>query len=325
MTFRYILVVAALLLLLTLLSLMAGAEFLTLTDLWQQTQGEGELLQRIVLWELRVPRTLLAVLVGAALAIAGGIMQGITRNPLAAPDLTGVVAGAACMVVVLSTLFKLDASWFPLAGIAGGLLAGGMTFALAWKNGLMPLRVVLAGVAISAFCVSIMTGLLVFAGAEAGELFFWLAGGLSGRGWQQLEPMLVWAVPSILAALALCRRFKLLLLDDAIGLSLGVNVTAWRCVYMLLAVVMTAAAVTIAGPVGFIGLVIPHVSRRLLSEQSSFWLPLNALLGAVVLLAADVLARIPPVAQEIPLGVVTALLGGPWLLWLLRSGRGRSL
>ncbi len=325
MSVRYVSVVAVVLLLLALVSLMVGAEFLTLMDIWQQIRGEGVLVQRIVLWELRVPRTLLALLVGAALATAGGIMQGITRNPLAAPDLTGVVAGAACMVVVLSTLFKIDADWFPLAGMAGGLLVGAVTFALAWKNGLMPLRVVLAGVAMSAFCISIMTGLLVFAGAEAGELFFWLAGGLSGRGWQQLGPMLVWAVPAMVLSLLLSKRFKVLLLDDAIGRSLGMNVSAWRLGFMVLAVIMTAAAVTVAGPVGFVGLVVPHISRRLLSQQSVYWLPLTAVLGGGVLLAADVFSRLPPIAQEVPLGVVTALLGGPWLLWLLRSEKGQAL
>ncbi|MEO5344353.1 MAG: iron ABC transporter permease, partial [Gammaproteobacteria bacterium SHHR-1] len=237
----------------------------------------------------------------------------------------GVVAGSACMVVILSTLFSMDAGWYPLAGISGGLLIGGLTFALAWKNGLMPIRVVLAGVAMSSVCVAVMTGLLVFSGAEAGELFFWLAGGLSGRGWQQLNSVLWWAIAPLLLVLLLSRHYRLLLLDDAIGRSLGVNVSAWRLGFMVLAVVMTAATVIVAGPVGFVGLVVPHITRRFLSAQSLFWLPMNALLGALLLLAADVLARMPPVVQEIPLGVMTALLGGPWLLSLIRSGMGRSV
>ncbi len=308
---------------LVLLSLMMGAQTLTPGDLWQLVLGQGELVQQIVLWELRLPRTLLALLVGAALATAGGLMQGVTRNPLAAPDLTGVVAGAACMVVVLVTLASVDAAWFPLAGIAGGLLVGGMTFLLAWKNGLMPLRVVLAGVAMSSVCVAVMTGLLVFSGAEAGELFFWLAGGISGRGWAQLGQVLAWICLPLLAVVMLARRFRVLLLDDAIGRSLGVSVSHWRLAFMLLAVVMTAGAVSVAGPVGFVGLVVPHITRRLLSEQSLFWLPLNAWLGAMLLLLADVLARLPATAQEVPLGVVTALLGGPWLILLMRKGAGR--
>lgn len=310
--------------LLILLSLMTGAEMLRLPDLWLMAQGEGDLVQGIVFWELRLPRTLIALLVGAALATAGGVMQGVTRNPLAAPDLTGVVAGAACMVVILSTLFSLDAVWYPLAGIGGGVLIGGLTFALAWKNGLMPIRVVLAGVAMSSVCVAVMTGLLVFSGAEAGELFFWLAGGLSGRGWQQLHAVLWWSLVPLLMVLVMSRHYRLLLLDDAIGRSLGINVSAWRLGFMLLAVVMTAATVTVAGPIGFVGLVVPHVTRRLLTEQSLFWLPFNAFLGALLLLAADVMTRVPPMAQEIPLGVMTALLGGPWLLSLIRGGMGRS-
>ncbi|SIQ31198.1 FecCD family ABC transporter permease [Marinobacterium stanieri] len=311
--------------LMLLLSLMLGAQVLMPLDLWQILLGQGDRVQIIVLWELRLPRTLIALLVGAALATAGGVMQGVTRNPLAAPDLTGVVAGSACMVVILSTLFSMDAGWYPLAGISGGLLIGGLTFALAWKNGLMPIRVVLAGVAMSSVCVAVMTGLLVFSGAEAGELFFWLAGGLSGRGWQQLNSVLWWAIAPLLLVLLLSRHYRLLLLDDAIGRSLGANVSAWRLGFMVLAVVMTAATVIVAGPVGFVGLVVPHITRRFLSAQSLFWLPMNALLGALLLLAADVLARMPPVVQEIPLGVMTALLGGPWLLSLIRSGMGRSV
>lgn len=311
--------------LMLLLSLMLGAQVLMPLDLWQILLGQGDRVQTIVLWELRLPRTLIALLVGAALSTAGGVMQGVTRNPLAAPDLTGVVAGSACMVVMLSTLFSMDAGWYPLSGISGGLLIGGLTFALAWKNGLMPIRVVLAGVAMSSVCVAVMTGLLVFSGAEAGELFFWLAGGLSGRGWQQLNSVLWWAIAPLLLVLLLSRHYRLLLLDDAIGRSLGVNVSAWRLGFMVLAVVMTAATVIVAGPVGFVGLVVPHITRRFLSEQSLFWLPMNALLGALLLLAADVLARMPPVVQEIPLGVMTALLGGPWLLSLIRSGMGRSV
>ncbi|WP_369623885.1 FecCD family ABC transporter permease [Marinobacterium sp. BA1] len=314
---------AAIVVLTVLLSLMVGAQPFTPLDLWQLSQGQGEPLQRILFWELRLPRTLLALLVGAALATAGGLMQGVTRNPLAAPDLTGVVAGAACMVVILSTLASVDAAWYPLAGVAGGTLVGALTFALAWKNGLMPVRVVLAGVAMSSVCVAVMTGLLVFSGAEAGELFFWLAGGLSGRGWSQLAEVFAWTVLPLLLAVLLVQRFRVLLLDDAIGRSLGISVSRWRLVFMLLAVVMTAGAVTVAGPVGFIGLVVPHITRRLLSEQSAAWLPLNAVLGGVLLLSADVLARLSATAQEIPLGVVTALLGGPWLILLMHKGLRR--
>jgi iron complex transport system permease protein len=315
---------AAISIIAVVLSLMMGAQAFTPTDLWRLSQGEGELLQWILFWELRLPRTLLALLVGASLATAGGLMQGVTRNPLAAPDLTGVVAGAACMVVILSTLASVDAAWYPLAGVAGGAFVGALTFVIAWKNGLMPVRVVLAGVAMSSMCVAVMTGLLVFSGAEAGELFFWLAGGISGRGWAQLAQVVIWTGPPLLLAMLLVRWFRVLLLDDAVGRSLGISVSRWRLMFMLLAVVMTAGAVTVAGPVGFIGLVVPHITRQLLSDQSAAWLPLNAALGGLLLLWADLMARLPATAQEVPLGVVTALLGGPWLLLLMHKNIRRT-
>ncbi|WP_238377595.1 FecCD family ABC transporter permease [Oceanospirillum linum] len=304
--------------LIPVLSLMVGVEFLTPLDLWQLITQEGDRVQRIVFWELRLPRILIACFVGAALATAGGVMQGITRNALASPDLTGVVAGSSCMIVILTSLFSIDAQWFPLAGISGGLIAGALTFALAWKNGLMPLRVILAGVAISSVCIASMTGFLIFSGAEAGDLFFWLAGGIAGRGWMQLEQTFAWVLIPLFLSILLTQRFRVLLLDDAIGQSLGIAVSLWRLIFMLLAVIMTAGAVTLAGPVGFVGLVVPHITRKLLPEQSVLWLPLNALVGSGLLLGADILARLPILAQEIPLGVVMSLIGAPWLLWLLK-------
>ncbi len=320
LSLRYCLLIVALLVLLFVAALLVGHQTLTVPDLWLLVQGQATPLQKIVVWELRIPRNLLALLVGAALATAGAIMQGVTRNPLASPGLTGVVAGASFVIVLLVSVWSVDAHWLPAAGFVGGIGAGCLTFYLAWQGRLLPLRIVLAGVAVTALCAAISTALLLFSGAEAGDLFFWLAGGLSGRGWLQVEQSWYWIVFPMLLSFALVQRFNLLLLDDDIARSLGLAVGRWRLLFLLLAVLMTAAVVSVAGPVGFVGLVIPHISKRLLSQQHPFWLPFTALLGALILLCADLLARLSAFPQEIPLGVITALLGGPWLLLLIRRG-----
>lgn len=299
------------------ISLMVGDQLFTPGQLWSAFSGEGDMLSRIVLFELRLPRSIMALLVGAALATAGGIMQGVARNPLASPDLTGVVAGAACAIVGVISIVQIDTRWLPLVGFGGGLMAGVATFTLAWKGQIQPLRLVLAGVAISAVCVSLMSAMLLFSGSEASELFFWLAGGLTGRGWDLLNQVAVWILLPMAITFLLSTRFRVLLLDDAVAQTLGVSVNRWKLFFLMMTALMTTAAVVVAGPVGFVGLVVPHITRRLFDEQRASWLPINALIGALLLLLADLLARLSPGVQEVPLGVVTALLGGPWLLWLV--------
>lgn len=307
-----------------LISLMLGDALFTPVQIWSAASGDGDRLSQIVLFELRLPRSIMALLVGAALATAGGIMQGVARNSLASPDLTGVVAGAACAIVVVISVVQIDTRWLPLVGFGGGLAAGVATFTLAWKGQIQPLRLVLAGVAISAVCVSLMSAMLLFSGAEASELFFWLAGGLAGRGWDLLDQLAIWILLPMIVTFLLSSRFRVLLLDDAVAQTLGVSVNRWKLFFLMMTALMTTAAVVVAGPVGFVGLVVPHITRRLFDEQRASWLPINALVGALLLLLADLLARLTPGVQEVPLGVVTALLGGPWLLWLV-SRRSRVL
>jgi len=303
-----------------LVATLIGHQTLSLQDLVNVIQGLGTPLQTIIVWELRIPRNLLALLAGAALALSGAIMQGVTRNPLASPALTGVVSGSSLGIVLLVTTASVDAKWLPLAGFTGGVLAGFFTFFLAWRGRFSPLRIILAGVAVSALCVAIMTALLLFSGAESANLFFWLAGGLSGRGWSQVELIWIWILIPFVLILVCLRPFNLLLLDDDAAKSVGLAVGRWRVFFLLLAILMTAAVVSVAGPVGFVGLLVPHISKRLLSQNHDLWLPFTALLGAWILLMADLWARLLSFPQEMPLGVITALVGAPWLLVLIRRG-----
>ncbi|MBR9871082.1 MAG: iron ABC transporter permease [Gammaproteobacteria bacterium] len=301
------------------LGLMAGSRWVSPSSLWAVLNGGGDILTKVSVMELRLPRNLLGMLGGAALGMAGAVMQGVTRNPLASPGLTGVIACAALAVVSLRTLANPDAFWLPLMALAGGFLGGALTFVIAGRRQLQPERVVLAGIAVTSLATAVTTGLLLVSGAEAAELYYWLAGSLMGRGWVQLELVLPWLVLPMAALLAMHRPFKLLQLDDDLALAMGLAVGRWRLIFLLLALLIAAALVAFTGPIVFIGLVAPHIAKRMIGSEIKHWLPLTALLGALLLLSADILARQLAFPQELPVGMLTALIGAPWLIYLLNT------
>lgn len=285
-------------------------------QLWSALLGQGDGLARTVVWELRLPRALLALLVGASLAVSGQVMQRVSRNPLASPGLTGVSAGAALAVVAGILLWQAGVALTPWLAVAGGLLAGLLTLLLAGGRQLQPTRIVLAGVAVTALCGGITTTLLLRAEADAGEFLFWMAGGVAGRSWPQVQMLLGCMAPALLALWLTRRNLALLENGDEMALSLGIRPARWRVWFLLLATLLATSTVAVAGPIGFVGLLAPHLTRFLWpGTRQPFGLCL--LLGGVLLMGADVLARLPGTAQEIPLGVMTALLGGPLLLWLM--------
>ena len=308
-----------LLALLFFVGLMAGSRWVSPTSLLSVIDGSSDLLTRITVLELRLPRNLLGILGGAALGVAGAVMQGVTRNSLASPGLTGVIASAALAVVSLRTLSSPGAMWLPLMALAGGLLGGALTFAIAGRRQLQPERVVLAGIAVTSLATALTTGLLLVSGAEAAELYYWLAGSLMGRGWLQLQMVLPWLVLPLGALIVMQRPFRILQLDDDLALAMGLSVGRWRLIFLLLALLLAAALVAFTGPIVFIGLVAPHIARRLAGNQIQHWLPLSALFGGLLLLAADILARQLAFPQELPVGMLTALIGAPWLIYLLNS------
>lgn len=299
--------------------IMAGQQWTAPETLWAVLQGQGSVIERVSILELRLPRNLLAILGGAALGAAGALMQGVTRNALASPGLTGVIAAAALGVVGSQTFFSPDALWLPAIALCAGFLGGMLTFYIAGRSRLQPERVVLAGIAVTALCTALTTGTLLVSGSEASELYYWLAGSLMGRGWLQLKLVAPWLCLPLLVLLFLRRPFRLLQLDDDLVQSMGLSVGRWRLVFLVLALIPAAALVSVTGPVIFIGLVAPHIARRLIGNQLQHWLPLSAILGGLLLLSADTLARQLAFPQELPVGMLTALIGAPWLLALLNS------
>lgn len=272
----------------------------------------------LVVGELRVPRIVLGALVGAALGLSGALVQTVTRNPLASPDVIGVGHGAAAATVLaLATGAAASPGALPAVSVAGGLTAAALVYVLAWRHGMQPSRFVLTGVGIGVALSAIVQLYLTDSELEAAEqVKLWLTGSLNGRGWEQAGPLAVVLLLCLPALVWASRAMRPLGLDPETAAALGVRVDRTRLGLTVLGVVLAATATGAAGPIGFVALTAPQLARRVTRTPQ---LPLlcSALTGSVVLVAADLVARtlLPPL--EIPVGALTSLVGGPYLLWLL--------
>lgn len=310
--------------LVALATILLGIPNLTLRELWEVLDGGGTELERLGVYHLRSPRLVLACLGGAALGLAGGIMQDGLRNPLAGPELLGISSGAAtaaAAVIVFHPL--LPGIVVPWITLAGGLLSAGIVLVVIGRMGKPSSSavLVLVGAALSAAFGGILTLITVMGGQqEFGAISRFLAGGLSGLGWPPVRRVLPWFVVCIPAALMLGRVLNLLQAGDDIAESKGVHVVRTRLLILGLGSALTAAVVSVAGAISFVALAAPHIARRLLgTNDSRLVLPLTALVGALQLSAADLAARVVFSPVEVSVGFWTALSGGPVLLLVLRG------
>ncbi|MDT8702320.1 Fe(3+) dicitrate ABC transporter permease subunit FecD [Kluyvera ascorbata] len=264
----------------------------------------------------RLPRLLLALLVGAALAVAGVLVQGIVRNPLASPDILGVNhAASLASVGALLLLPSLPVIALPLLAFAGGM--AGLILLKMLANTSQPMKLALTGVALSACWASLTDYLMLSRPQDVNSALLWLTGSLWGRDWSFVKiaaPLLMLFLP---LSLRFCRDLDLLALGDARATTLGVSVPRIRFQALLLAVAMTSTGVAVCGPISFIGLVVPHMVRTITGGRHRWLLPVSAMTGALLLVAADLLARIIHPPLELPAGVLTAIIGAPWFVWLL--------
>ncbi|UED85726.1 FecCD family ABC transporter permease [Streptomyces profundus] len=316
-----------------LLSVALGSRSMGLDQVWQalftgpdQLTGEDASAAKVVR-ELRVPRTLIAVMVGAALGMAGAVMQGLTRNPIAEPGILGVSQGASVAVVLAITFAGAnsldDYVWYAFAGagVAAVLVYG---IANQGRGGATPVRLALAGAAINALLASVIAGVLTTHGATLDQFRFWQIGSLTDRNAEiagQIAPFLLTGVIFVAAA---ARGLDALALGDDVARGLGQNVGAVRIVGGVGAVVLTGVGVAAAGPIAFVGLAVPHIGRALVGGGHRWLLPMSALLGAVVLLVSDVVGRLVFPPSEVPAGVMTALVGVPFLIYLVRRSGVRG-
>lgn len=305
------------------LSLTNGSVSLTGSELIAAALRQGDSVNQTILWDLRLPRVLAALTVGTALGLAGALLQGMLRNGLASPFLLGISAGAGLMVVLMIGV-GLVQIWVPLGAWLGAIITTLLVYFLARTGTTLSVeRLILSGVAFSSFFGAIQSLLLLV--SPDGQLqaaLNWLLGSLNGRGWTEVTlvgPAIL--VMSIVGCL-LARQVNLLSLGDDLAVGLGTSLLRSRCLIGAVATLLAAGAVSIAGLVGFVGLIVPHGVRLLVGTDYRLVLPFSALGGALVLSSADLIARMGPV--ELPVGGVTALLGAPVFIWLLYRRRARG-
>ncbi|HLI50933.1 MAG TPA: iron ABC transporter permease [Thermomicrobiaceae bacterium] len=278
--------------------------------------------QHTIVVELRLPRALIALAAGAMLALAGAILQSIMRNPLAEPEMTGSVAGAI-LVTVLWVGFGesgvVPAVWYmPLVALAGGVAAGLVVYVLTWRGQSQPGRLILTGLLVSAILRSGASIVLLVHQAAIGSVMLWLIGSLNGRVWSDWGILWPWALPTLLLGLASARWANVLQLGDETAASLGLRVEWARAALLFLAVALAAGAVAIVGGIAFLGLVAPHLARRVTGADARRVFPLSMVIGAGILVGADIVAQVALPGIQLPVGAVVAVLGAPFFLYLLR-------
>ena len=315
-------VMAASIVLLFALHIAVGAKSLPLgTVVDALVARDPKAFDHSIIWDLRLPRALIAITVGAALAVAGALMQGVTRNPLADPGLLGLMAGAAFAVVMSSLLFgPAVMGWAPWIAALGALVTALAVYAIAlWTpGGPTPLTLTLTGAVISAFLAALVSIAHLLNEDSFDNLRVWLSGSLSGRS---LETLGVTAPPiaiALLLGIALAPRVTALAMGDDVAKGLGIKTGQLKLQLLIVVVVLTSSAVALAGPLGFVGLVIPHVARLLVGSDYRWIVPFSALIGAAFLLSADVLARVVIPPREISTGIITAMVGAPVFIQLVR-------
>lgn len=313
--------------LLAIISLGVGQVTIPIGEVWGALTGgaQDDLLAKIVV-DLRLPRLILALLVGAQLAISGAILQGVTRNALASPDLVGVTAGAGFVAVILVLVIpEAPRALVPIAALAGGAASGAIVYLIAWKNGVSPERLALTGIAVTAIFQAGVTAIVTLS-VENNNVQLalqWLTGSLYGRSWDDLWLLLPWSIAGIAAALFVAHKVNLLLLGDHVAAGLGMRIERARIGLVAIAVALAASAVSITGTVAFIGLVIPHLVRLLVGADHRLVIPLSAIAGAALFIIADDLARTVIPSLEIPAGLLTALIGAPYFIFLIMRSKTR--
>ncbi len=279
--------------------------------------------QMAVVWFIRMPRLLVGLLVGAALGVAGAVMQGVFSNPLADPGLIGVSSGAAAGAVLCIALNLQAVSMYnlPAFALCGSILAVCLTVFLAMRNGKIPvMTLLLAGVAVGLFLGALTSGVLTFVqGQKLQEYLFWSVGGLDYRRWEHVQLAVGPIGLGIFIMLLLARHLNILSLGEAEAKAVGMNVIAYRMGLLLVAAMTTATSVCVSGNIGFVGLVMPHMMRLLLGPDHRILLPASALGGAMFLIFCDALGRVVLQPAEVKVGIMTALLGTPYFLFLLRK------
>lgn len=307
-----------------LLSLSVGSLKLPLSEIISTLWNRPEGVNYQILFNIRLPRILLGAMVGGCFAVAGAILQGVMRNPLASPGIIGVSAGGGLAgIIVMLVLPQFGALLVP-AAFCGSLATALLVYLLAWKRGVSPVRLILAGVAVSAMLGAFSSTILLFNAERAGGILDFSIGSLSARSWHQIRQVGLYMLSAFLAAFSLGGKLNILALGDEVAIGLGLKTERVRFLLIATAALLAASAVSVAGLLGFVGLIAPHIMRMLIGSDNRFLLPASALFGALMVVSCDTIGRLVMDPSELPVGIIMALMGPPFFLWLLRRHRYES-
>jgi iron complex transport system permease protein len=291
--------------------------------------GYGPDMERLVVNSFRLPRIIIAILVGISFAISGAMLQGIVRNPLASPDIIGITGGAAVAVVSFLALFSdennaltVSIKWMPLAGFLGATAIAFLIYILAWKNGVSPIRLVLIGIGLSALTQALTTLFMILGPIyRASQANIWLTGSIYGASWENVSTLLPWTIFLLIILVIVTRHLNVQELGDSVAMGVGSAVGRQRMILLLISTGFAAGGVAFAGGIGFVGLIAPHISRKLVGSSFGALLPVSALIGAILVMVADLIGRVFFGPNEIPAGVFTAVIGAPYFIYLLYKHR----
>ena len=300
------------------LSIVKGSVEIPAAEIWQTIAEGAEGVHAQILMNIRLPRTIVAALVGVHLSLSGAILQAIMKNPLADPHIIGISSGAGLAGIFVMLVFPGYEALVTPAAFLGAMAAAVAIYLLAWKNGIRPIRIILAGVAVSAFLGAGISALMIFYSDRVHGALMWMVGGLSARSWPQVDMIFPYTILGLVLAIAFSRKLNILLLGDEIARSLGLRVEVTRLLLTAIAALLAASAVAVVGLLGFVGLIVPHAARLLVGSDYRFLLPASALLGAAVVTLSDTFARTAVAPVELPVGILMAVLGAPFFLFLLR-------
>lgn len=292
--------------------------------------GIGDSSDSMIIFSLRMPRVLIAVMVGSALAVSGALLQGIVRNPLTSPDIIGITGGASLGTVVFILYFShLSIRFMPLSAVIGAFAAAFLIYLFAYRRGITPLRLVLIGIGMATALTAVTYMLILTASftptAVAVKAFTFMTGSIFGVSWEKdVATLLPWIIVLFPIALIYARHLNVQELGDEVATSVGSSVHVKRTILLIISVALAGAAVAIGGAINFIGLMAPHIARKLVGPSYGGVIPVSALIGSLVLLLSDLVARIAFIPLDIPAGVFTAAIGAPFFIYLLYRHRNGS-
>lgn len=325
-TFLYLLVLVAVIF---VLSAGLGEMRISPLSVVQVLFGGGTDMERLVVQSFRLPRIIVALMVGIGLAVAGGLLQGMIRNPLASPDILGITGGAAVAVVGFLAIFSdednallVSIKWMPVAAFIGAAVVAVLVYFLAWKNGVSPIRLVLIGIGVSTLMQALTTLLMILGPIyRASQANIWITGTVHGSSWSEVKTLVPVILVLVFFALIMARTVNIQELGDEIATSVGGRVQRQRFLLLMISTALIGSSVAFAGGIGFVGLMAPHMARRLVGSAFGALLPVSALIGGILVMVADLIGRTLFSPLEVPAGVFTAAIGAPYFIYLLFKTR----